>query len=154
MWGRMTQNVNAKALVEKYALGPERRAVHLEPRFNGAPGQEFATVGNEDGTRCLAKARFSFAPPWVVALYGDEHVDTFAILTTDAAPAIAHLHHRQPVVLDETGVYVWLDPEADHEHLLATVQEAADGTYEARPVSREVNDPRIEGAWLVERIAA
>ena len=222
MCGRMTQNVNAKTLVEKYALGPETRAVHLEPQFNGAPGQEFATVRHEDGTRCLATARFGFAPPWVVALYGDglinarsetvhekpafgeafatkrcvipvngwfewtgprgakqphwirpqaedllsvagiwsrwqggdEHVDTFAVLTTDAAPAIAHLHHRQPVLLDDVGVDVWLDPGAAQDHLLATVQEAADGAYEAWPVSREVNDPGHEGAWLIARLAA
>ena len=63
MCGRMTQDVNAKTLVEKYGLGPETRAVHLEPRFNGAPGQEFATVRHQDGTRRLAKGRFGFAPP-------------------------------------------------------------------------------------------
>ena len=70
------------------------------------------------------------------------------------AKTIAHLHHRQPVLLEDAGVDVWLDPEAAKDHLLATVQEVADGRYEAWPVSREVNDPRIEGAWLVERLAA
>ena len=77
---------------------------------------------------------------------GNEYIDTFAILATDGAPAIAHLHHRQPVILDDTGVDAWLDGEASEEKLLATVQRPAEGAYNAWTVSREVNDPRHDGA--------
>ena len=62
MCGRMTQNVNAKTLVEKYALGPETRAVHLEPQFNGAPGQEFATVRHDVMERGASRRRALASP--------------------------------------------------------------------------------------------
>ena len=189
MCGRMTQNLNLKTIFEKYRIPSQIGEPDLQSRFNGAPGQDFATVRNEEGTRCLARTRFGFAAPWVVALYGtgninarsetvhekpafreafantrcvipangwfewtgrrgakqphwirpqacdlvslaavwsrwesgedDEYIDTFAVLTTDAAPAISHLHHRQPVMLDDAGVDVWLDLEETGENLLA-----------------------------------
>ena len=97
---------------------------------------------------------FALAGIWSRCENGGDPVDTFAVLTTDAAPAIGHLHHRQPVILDEAGVDVWLDPEETQDNLRATIQQPAQAAFESWPVTREVNDLRQDGAWLIDGIAA
>ena len=130
---------------------------------NGEGGGIYSLLAKLLGSRTAAREwirydhyaeLFSLAGIWSQFEDSDGHVDTFAVLTTDAATAIAHLHHRQPVLLDDAGVDGWLDPEAEEQELLATVQRPADGACDAWPVSRDVSDPRHNGAWLVERIAA
>ena len=71
-----------------------------------------------------------------------------------AAPAIAHLHHRQPVILDDAGVNVWLDADAAREQLFASALKPAAGAYENWPVTRAVNDPDNDWRGLTECLAA
>ncbi|MCW5771684.1 MAG: SOS response-associated peptidase [Rhodospirillaceae bacterium] len=74
-------------------------------------------------------------------------IDTFTIVTTDAAPAIAHIHDRMPVMLRRREhLEAWLDsagrPAEAVKDLLAPY--AGDDLF-AYPVSAKVNNARYDG---------
>jgi putative SOS response-associated peptidase YedK len=73
-------------------------------------------------------------------------VDSFTIITTDAAPAIAHIHERMPVMLNRREDFeAWLDaektPPAEAQKLLKPYAGADLAVY---PVTPKVNDYRYE----------
>ncbi len=78
-------------------------------------------------------------------------IESCTILTTDAAPAIAEIHHRMPVILDRDAFATWLGaPQDAAESLLGPYQGAR--RLEAYPVDRRVNDVRNDDAELLEPI--
>jgi putative SOS response-associated peptidase YedK len=69
-------------------------------------------------------------------------LDTFTILTTDALPEIAAIHHRMPVILDPADFDLWLDPAvADRQRLEPLLTPRGGDLLEAYPVSKLVNSP-------------
>ena len=84
-----------------------------------------------------------------------EPLESCCIITTDAAPELAHVHDRMPVILPAACFDQWLDPGQDAagalEPLLAPWTR---GGFEVRPVSRRVNDARNQGADLVEPLGS
>jgi putative SOS response-associated peptidase YedK len=82
------------------------------------------------------RARGKDAPP----------VDSFTIITTNAAPAIAHIHDRMPVMLNRRGEFeAWLDAKktspAEAQKLLKPYAGADLAVY---PVTPKINDYRYE----------
>ena len=71
------------------------------------------------------------------------------MLTTGAAPSLADIHHRQPVIVEDTGLDKWLDPGTPSERLLALAGAAAEGPIERRQVSPRVNSPRNDDAEIL-----
>ncbi|MDX1442640.1 MAG: SOS response-associated peptidase [Gammaproteobacteria bacterium] len=71
---------------------------------------------------------------------GIEDNGTYAILTREATPALAHVHHRMPCVLSRDAAMAWMSPHDDEaaEALAMRVL----GTFKAWPVSTQVNSPR------------
>lgn len=53
---------------------------------------------------------FAMAGIWSTSPGTQEHEDTFSILTQSAHPGLLHLHHRMPVILEESSWEEWLDP--------------------------------------------
>ena len=169
MCGRFTQELNWEQIRGLYRLPeppPERR---LQPRYNGAPTQDFAACRlDAAGNRAAAKLRWGLVPSWApdvgmgarlinaraetvrgkpayaaafrsrrclipangwfewqrtgrgkqpyflaladgsplsfAALWerrdGDgEALESFAVITTAASPALADIHHRQPAIV-------------------------------------------------------
>ena len=76
---------------------------------------------------------------------GDAVVESFTIITTEASPELAHVHARQPAIVDPGRFDDWLDPDAPKEALLGIVRRPHPGPYEVRPVSRLVNNVRNDG---------
>jgi putative SOS response-associated peptidase YedK len=77
-------------------------------------------------------------------------VDSFTILTVDAAPGFAHIHDRMPAVLPTDAFDAWLDPRRhDRAALLALLRPRGEA-LEAYPVSKAVNDPANEVPACVE----
>ncbi len=85
-------------------------------------------------------------------------VETFTILTTDAAATIRGLHDRMPVILDTTGAggrggaAVWLDEAASEDDLLALCKPVADDRLTFHAVSRRVNRAEVEGPACIEPV--
>jgi putative SOS response-associated peptidase YedK len=85
---------------------------------------------------------FAFAGIWssVPDASGHKH-PTFAIITTDANPLVAHIHSRMPVILQPEDEEDWLNPQlplADAQAMLAPYPAELLTMYE---VSARVNSP-------------
>jgi len=82
---------------------------------------------------------------------GGEPLESCCIVTTAAAPELAQVHDRMPVIIPAERRDEWLDPGNDAAGALdGFLVPWARGGLEARPVSRRVNSARNEGADLVE----
>jgi putative SOS response-associated peptidase YedK len=78
---------------------------------------------------------------------GNGAVPTFAIVTTSANREMASVHHRMPLVLEESDWPLWLgEAEGDPAALLHPTN---DGVLRIWPVSRKVNSPANNTADLL-----
>ena len=91
---------------------------------------------------------FSFAGLWA----HNEVLDIISctILTAAAAPEIAHLHHRMPIILDRSAYVGWLDEAAEHPALNETLKAHLGARLESIRVDRAINNSR----YSPERIEA
>jgi putative SOS response-associated peptidase YedK len=81
-------------------------------------------------------------------------LESFAILTTDAAPALEFVHKRQPAMLSMEGARRWLDPSSSHAELKALLAPAIPEDLDALPVSSYVNNARHKDPRCMEGVAA
>jgi putative SOS response-associated peptidase YedK len=76
-----------------------------------------------------------------------------AIVTTNANDALAPLHDRMPVVLEEHDWDRWLDPTVDDVDALSRLLvPARNDVLDAYPVGTAVNSADNDGPELVERV--
>ena len=92
---------------------------------------------------------FSLAGLWERWEKGEEPVETFTILTTAVSPALADIHHRQPVIVDDGEVDAWLDPESPFERIVEMARAAFAGPFDRWRVSRAVNNARNDAPELL-----
>lgn len=79
-------------------------------------------------------------------------MDTCAMVTTDAGPDMAAIHHREPVILEPRDWPLWLG-EAGHGAAVL-MKAAAPGTLRAFRVDPRVNSNRAAGPDLILPIDA
>jgi putative SOS response-associated peptidase YedK len=118
-------------------------------------------IGVEDAKGALRARPFAFAglwERWRDRAQGKDAppVDSFTIITTDAAPAIAHIHDRMPVMLNRREDFeAWLDaektPPAEAQKLLKPYAGADLAVY---PVTPKVNDYRYDEPESVVPLSA
>lgn len=100
-------------------------------------------------------APFAMAGLWDRWRHGDEPIESFTVVTTDANSEVAEIHDRMPVVLDEAGWARWLDPsEAGTAEIRRLLTTAPDGFFDSRPVSTLVNSPANDSSRCVEAVDA
>ena len=87
----------------------------------------------------------SFAALWERWESADGAIESFTIITTGASPGLAHVHARQPAIVDASRFDNWLNPDAPKEALLDIVRPPHPGPYEVRTVSRLVNNVGNDG---------
>lgn len=81
---------------------------------------------------------------------GEERVVySCTILTTEANPRVAPIHHRMPVILHPSDYDRWLDPRSPRELLEALLIPYPEEEMEVYPVSDEVNRPVNDGPHLI-----
>ena len=97
---------------------------------------------------------FSLAGIWEGKDTGPGSRLSFVILTTDVAPEIADIHHRQPVILDEAATKTWLDPNWDRDGFREMARKGCELGYHRRRISRQVNDPLNNGLELLEPLVS
>jgi putative SOS response-associated peptidase YedK len=95
---------------------------------------------------------FAFAGLWErwrdpAAAKDAPRIESFTIVTTDAAPAIAHIHDRMPIMLNERdALEAWLDPaKTPPESALKLLKPYGGADLKAFLVSSKVNDWRYDG---------
>ena len=77
---------------------------------------------------------------------------SFTILTAAAHPAMAFVHHRQPVMLSHTEAADWLDMQQPTEALVALFTPRLPIALQALPVSTHVNNARHTDARCMQAI--
>ncbi len=82
---------------------------------------------------------------------GQDVIESFTIIVTEANDLLRPIHQRMPVILAADDYGRWLDPEAaDGRELLRLCPPES---LEAHPVSTRVNNPRNNDHGLVEPVA-
>ena len=114
---------------------------------------EWQRTGDGKAPHYLASADgspLSFAGLWERWTKGDEPIESFTILTTEAAPALATIHPRQPAIIDPQRFDDWLSPDTPTDALLELAQAPHPGPYAVRPVSDKVNNARNDSPDVLE----
>lgn len=84
---------------------------------------------------------------------GGHALETAAILTVEASPAMRGVHDRMPVVLDRADWDRWLSPETDPKQAMALCR-PHDGPLDLVDVGRSVGNARnTDGSWFAEALA-
>ena len=80
----------------------------------------------------------------------EEPLESFTILTTAVDPALKFLHHRQPVMLDQSDAHAWLQQDTFVDELQNMCRSRLPHPLKAAPVSPYVNNVRNQGDQCVE----
>ncbi len=65
MCGRFTQQLTWRQIHDLYSMKGPTLPLNLQPRYNGAPTQDFAACRlDEDGRRAIAQFRWGLVPSW------------------------------------------------------------------------------------------
>ena len=65
MCGRFTQKLTWRQIHDLYSLTGPPLPLNLQPRYNGAPAQDFAACRlDQDGNRAVAQLRWGLVPSW------------------------------------------------------------------------------------------
>ena len=223
MCGRFSQGVIEEDILDLFDLPPETNIPYMQPRYNGAPTQEFITCRQDNAgfrsistikwglipfwakdqsigsklinarsetvsqkpsfkhafrqKRCLVPANgwfewqrkgqckqpyyvqledgllMAFAGIWETWAGVEGIHETFAILTRNAIPELAEIHHRQPVVVNRSDFDTWLFPDSPRDNLIDVIN-AEPPSFEAWPVSPLVNNTRNNTNSIKKRLVA
>ena len=84
---------------------------------------------------------FAMAGVWDRWEQGDESIESCAVITTDASPLAAQVHHRMPVVLTLDRAEEWLDEATRTRRAVELMAPYEGSDLECYEVSRYVNSP-------------
>lgn len=141
----------------------QRRGSRKQPMFiHRRDGEPMAFAGLWAAWRDRGEGGFADPRRTAGACDGDnqmrcdsdgEWLRSCAIVTTNANEALAPLHDRMPVVLEESDWDRWLDPASgDVDALANLLRPASDDLLVAYPVGTGVNSADNDGPELVERV--
>ncbi|HPB02222.1 MAG TPA: SOS response-associated peptidase [Bacteroidales bacterium] len=82
---------------------------------------------------------------WIDA--GGQKVNTFTIITTNAAPGIRHIHERMPLVVPKELQQDWLSNKTD---AITIATESGQLEFDFYPVSSRVNSPKNDDESLLD----
>jgi putative SOS response-associated peptidase YedK len=147
--------INARA--ETAATRPAFRAAFRQRRcLMPADGFfEWQKVGGKKTPFYIRRcdgAPFAFAALWERWLGPEEqHIESCALLTTDANDRVRPIHDRMPVILSPESYDRWLDPSIqDAGALMELLQPCPAEEITAYRVSTYVNNARHEGPQCIE----
>lgn len=115
-----------------------------QAREKGAKRPYYVTRA-DDQIMCLAGL-------WERWEKGEEALETYTIVTTDANELLAPIHNRMPVVLEPERVGVWLGERGDEEELASLLRPAPAGVLQAREVSTRVGNVANNDPSLIEAV--
>lgn len=77
---------------------------------------------------------------------------TVAILTREAAPSVANVHDRMPVVIQDAVFGRWLDPDVQQADQVAMMVRNAASDFEHHPVTTRLNAAKTDEAEFANPI--
>jgi putative SOS response-associated peptidase YedK len=92
----------------------------------------------------------AFAGLWEQWQQGGDLLTTCCIVTTQANPQVAAVHHRMPLLIERSRFGAWLDPSASFDSVVPWLEPALANHLVARPVGPEVNAASHQGPGLIE----
>lgn len=113
--GRLLINVRSETAAQKAMFAENLRLRRCAVPLSGY--YEWRQSGRERMKYAIHPENHS--PVFLAGLYRmEEQRPVFTILTREAAPGIAHIHHRMPVLLSRADAAQWLHPAADAEQIM------------------------------------
>ena len=94
---------------------------------------------------------FVLAGLWERWERGETSIESCTIVTTSAAPAVAHIHDRMPVILDFDASTTWLRPGSAGRDMLHLLRPYSREDLEMFPVSRAMNNPANDTEECLKR---
>lgn len=96
---------------------------------------------------------FSLAGVWATwrSKAQDETINTVAILTIGANPALRNIHHRVPVNISENEFEQWLDPNIEGKDIESMLQPLQDDGIEFWEVDKRVNNAANNDPSLINK---
>ena len=79
-------------------------------------------------------------------------LDSCTILTTEPNKLVGTIYNRMPVVIDANDYERWLNPGLSSKDMISLFQTRDYEGFEAYPISKRINNPKIDEASLTERI--
>ncbi len=154
--GNRLINARAETVAEKPAFRQafsRRRCLVLASGFyewGETPSGKAPFFVSPRSGECLA-----FAGLWEQWQGGEDTVlESCVIITTAANERLTKVHQRMPAILAADAQTRWLADETPTEERLKLLQPAPESELEVRQVRRTVNNPRNEGAELIEVVRA
>lgn len=149
--GNRMINARLETLADKPAFRQalaRRRCVVLADGFyewqQGESGKTPFFISAVDGQP------FGMAGLWERWDKGTEPLETCTIITRPAEGAMRELHDRMPAVLAPAESRLWIDPERSPAAALSSLDRMLPLRF--WPVSRAVNNPRLDGVDLIAAI--
>ena len=101
---------------------------------------------------CAVGEPLAFTVVWKRWRREDENVESFAMITTAACPALTAVHDRQPAIIEPARFEQWLDRDSPPAELLDLVRSPSRGPFENRPIGGAVNSVRNNGPQILRPV--
>lgn len=137
-------NARAETVADKptfrTAFRQHRALVPADSFYEWDPGRTPHRIVGSGG------APYAFAAVWDAwRAPGGEVLESFAIVTREATPSLAPIHHRMPVILEPEDYGFWLDPaNKDLSGLKRMLLRVPSQSLTAYAVSKTVNSGRVD----------
>lgn len=152
--GNQMINARSETVPEKPAFkNAFKRRRCLVPADGFYEWQKQGTIKQPFHFHLADRRPFALAGLWEHWDKGSEPLDSFTILTTQANAKIAPYHDRMPVILLGEAQDRWLNPLAEEQQLQALFTPLPPELLGLNPVSRMVNDARIDRPECAQPLA-
>ena len=108
MCGRFAQHLTGRQIHEFYQIPESTRPLHLHPRYNGAPVQDFAVCRlDADGSRALATLRWGLVPSWVKDFRRGARLINARAETVHDTPSFSAAFRARRCLVPANGWFEW-----------------------------------------------
>ncbi len=108
MCGRFTQMLTWRQIHDLYSLTGSALPLNLEPRYNGAPTQDFAACRlDDDGNRSIAKLRWGLVPSWAKDVSMGTRLINARAETVHTKPSYGDAFRSRRCLVPANGWFEW-----------------------------------------------
>ena len=108
MCGRFTQQLTWREIHYLYSLTGPGLPLNLQPRYNGAPAQDFAACRlDEDGNRAIAQLRWGLVPSWAKDSKMGTRLINARVETVHTNPSFGAVFRSRRCLVPANGWFEW-----------------------------------------------